>query len=264
MVGRARGRRGAWPGGLPRTCRSRPRMTCTACCRMSSLVCALSDLRCSWHMRPSSRKASLMSRTRTRSRALLAMRLSRSLRSFSSRDSTSSVLLGHSTGASISHSGAAPAGCARPAPILGRLVPTCPRRPTGMEVGLKGPVWEAAQAGTSPTHFTCPELTRRAGSPGPPGTTTFPAQSTVGAPCVAVQPTRLRGCAAQGKPGPRAQDQRGPLWDPGRGGQPPHTEPQEARSLPRPTAQTWLRPCQLRPHGPCPCRLTLQGTALVG
>lgn len=83
--------------GLPRTCCSRPRITCTACCRISSLVCALSDLRCSWHMRPSSRKASLMSRTRTRSRALLAMRLSRSLRSFSSRDSTSSVLLGHST-----------------------------------------------------------------------------------------------------------------------------------------------------------------------
>ena len=89
------------PGRLPRTCCSRPRMTCTACCRMSSLVCALSDLRCSWHMRPSSRKASLMSRTRTRSRALLAMRLSRSLRSFSSRDSTSSVLLGHSTGAPL-------------------------------------------------------------------------------------------------------------------------------------------------------------------
>lgn len=39
-------------GRLPRTCCSRPRMTCTACCRMSSLVCALSDLRCSWHMRP--------------------------------------------------------------------------------------------------------------------------------------------------------------------------------------------------------------------
>lgn len=111
-VGTERGRTVPWPpwpaaaedgidrGGrsLPRTCCSRPRITCTACCRISSLVCALSDLRCSWHMRPSSRKASLMSRTRTRSRALLAMRLSRSLRSFSSRDSTSSVLLGHSTG----------------------------------------------------------------------------------------------------------------------------------------------------------------------
>lgn len=90
--------RAGWGGrSLPRTCCSRPRITCTACCRISSLVCALSDLRCSWHMRPSSRKASLMSRTRTRSRALLAIRLSRSLRSFSSRDSTSSVLLGHST-----------------------------------------------------------------------------------------------------------------------------------------------------------------------
>lgn len=100
------GVRPRWPGTLPRTCCSRPRMTCTACCRISSLVCALSDLRCSWHMRPSSRKASFMSRTRTRSRALLAMRLSRSLRSFSSKDSTSSVLLGHSTGPPLVTGGA--------------------------------------------------------------------------------------------------------------------------------------------------------------
>lgn len=93
----ARDERGG--GALPRTCLSRLRMTCTACCRMISLVCALSLFRCSWHMRPSSRKASLMSRTRTLSRALLARRRSRSRCSFSSTVKHSSdTLLPRATG----------------------------------------------------------------------------------------------------------------------------------------------------------------------
>lgn len=62
----------------PRTCCSRLSIMLTACCSMINLVCGFSVLRWSWHMRPSSLKASLMSRTRSRSRALFA-----NLRSFS-------------------------------------------------------------------------------------------------------------------------------------------------------------------------------------
>lgn len=62
----------------PRTCCSRLRITFTACCSMINLVCGFSLLRWSWHMRPSSLKASLMSRTRSRSRVLFA-----NLRNFS-------------------------------------------------------------------------------------------------------------------------------------------------------------------------------------
>lgn len=76
---------------LPRTCFSRPSMTWTACCRMTSLVWALSLCRWTWHILPSSLKASLMSRTRIRSLALLASRRSRSLCSFSSAVRFSSV-----------------------------------------------------------------------------------------------------------------------------------------------------------------------------
>lgn len=76
---------------LPRTCFSRPRMTWTACCRMTSLVWALSLCRWTWHILPSSLKASLISRTRTLSLALLARRRSRSLCSFSSAVRFSSV-----------------------------------------------------------------------------------------------------------------------------------------------------------------------------
>lgn len=76
---------------LPRTCFSRPSMTWTACCRMISLVWALSLCRWTWHILPSSLKASLMSRTRTLSLALLASRRSRSLCSFSSAVRFSSV-----------------------------------------------------------------------------------------------------------------------------------------------------------------------------
>ena len=47
-------------------------ITWTACCRIVNFVCGLSDFVCIWHMRPSSLKASLISRTRNRSRALLA------------------------------------------------------------------------------------------------------------------------------------------------------------------------------------------------
>ena len=68
-------------------------MTDTAWCRMSSLVWGFSLLRCSCHMRPSSLKASLMSRTRSRSRALLATRRSFSRSAFCSggrRSSSSS------------------------------------------------------------------------------------------------------------------------------------------------------------------------------
>lgn len=77
-------------GSLPRTCCSRLRMTATAWCRMSSLVWGLSLFRCSWHMRPSSLNASLMSLTRKRSRALFANLLSRSLSAFCSGDRSSS------------------------------------------------------------------------------------------------------------------------------------------------------------------------------
>lgn len=76
---------------LPRTCFSRPSMTWTACWRMISLVWALSLCRWTWHILPSSLKASLMSRTRTLSLALLARRRSRSLCSFSSAVRFSSV-----------------------------------------------------------------------------------------------------------------------------------------------------------------------------
>lgn len=76
---------------LPRTCCSRPRMTCTACCRMTSFVWALSLCRWTWHILPSSLKASLISRTRILSLALLARRRSRSLCSFSSAVRFSSV-----------------------------------------------------------------------------------------------------------------------------------------------------------------------------
>lgn len=76
---------------LPRTCFSRLSMTCTACCRMISLVWALSLCRWTWHILPSSLKASFMSRTRTLSLALLARRRSRSLCSFSSAVRFSSV-----------------------------------------------------------------------------------------------------------------------------------------------------------------------------
>lgn len=61
---------------------------------MSSLVWGFSLFRCSWHMRPSSLKASLMSRTLRRSRALLAILLSRSRSAFCSGfRSSSSVIL---------------------------------------------------------------------------------------------------------------------------------------------------------------------------
>lgn len=62
----------------PRTCCSRLSITLTACCSMINLVCCFSLLRWSWTMRPSSLKASLMSRTRSRSRVLFA-----NLRTFS-------------------------------------------------------------------------------------------------------------------------------------------------------------------------------------
>lgn len=78
----------------PRTCCSRLRMTATAWCRTRSLVWGFSLLRWSWHMWPSSLKASLMSRTRRRSRALLAILLSRSRSAFCSglRSSSSWIL----------------------------------------------------------------------------------------------------------------------------------------------------------------------------
>ncbi len=82
-----------WRCDWPRTCCSRLRMTATAWCRMSSLVWGLSLFRCSCTMRPSSLKASLMSRTRRRSRALLAMRRSFSRSSFCSGVRSSSSLL---------------------------------------------------------------------------------------------------------------------------------------------------------------------------
>lgn len=77
----------------PRTCCSRLRMTATAWCRISNLVWGLSLFRCIWHILPSSLNASLMSRTRRRSRALLAIRRSRSRSIFCSGDRSSSSLL---------------------------------------------------------------------------------------------------------------------------------------------------------------------------
>lgn len=83
----------------PLTCCSRLRITATAWCRTSSLVCGFSLFRCSWHMWPSSLKASLMSRTRRRSRALLAILLSRSRSAFcSGLRSSSSWILQHQQG----------------------------------------------------------------------------------------------------------------------------------------------------------------------
>ena len=69
---------------IPLTWCSRVVMTDTAEWRMVSLVWALSCFRCSWHIRPSSLNASLMSRTRMRSLALLAWRRSFSLTCFCS------------------------------------------------------------------------------------------------------------------------------------------------------------------------------------
>lgn len=77
----------------PRTCCSRLRMTATAWCRISNLVWGLSLFRCSWTILPSSLNASLMSRTRRRSRALLAILRSLSLSIFCSGDRSSSSLL---------------------------------------------------------------------------------------------------------------------------------------------------------------------------
>jgi len=77
----------------PRTCCSRLRMTATAWCRISNLVWGLSLFRCSCTILPSSLNASLMSRTRRRSRALFAIRRSRSLSIFCSGDRSSSSLL---------------------------------------------------------------------------------------------------------------------------------------------------------------------------
>lgn len=77
----------------PRTCCSRLRMTATAWWRIRSLVWGLSLLRWSCTMRPSSLKASLMSRTRRRSRALLAILRSFSRSAFCSGVRSSSSLL---------------------------------------------------------------------------------------------------------------------------------------------------------------------------
>lgn len=76
----------------PRTCCSRLSITLTACCSTINLVCGFSWLRWSWHMRPSSLKASLMSRTRSRSRVLFAILLtfSRSALISTGRSSSSS------------------------------------------------------------------------------------------------------------------------------------------------------------------------------
>lgn len=83
------------PTGLhwPRTCCSRLRMTATAWWRIRSLVWGLSLLRWSCTMRPSSLNASLMSRTRRRSRALLAILRSFSRSAFCSGVRSSSSLL---------------------------------------------------------------------------------------------------------------------------------------------------------------------------
>ena len=133
-------------------------------------------------MRPSSRKASLMSRTRTRSRALLAMRLSRSLRSFSSRDSTSSVLLSHSTGGPIS-------------PGLGRGEGTRWLRGHTPWAKLQGRPVPGCRLGLDPHPRVDRELERslcplpapraqddpgsRGGPVTPPGMTTFPFRAVV-------------------------------------------------------------------------------------
>jgi len=74
----------------PRTCCSRLRITFTAWWRTSSFVWGFSLFMCIWHMRPSSLKASLMSRTRKRSRALLATRRSFSRSAFTSIGKSSS------------------------------------------------------------------------------------------------------------------------------------------------------------------------------
>lgn len=83
---------------LPLTCCSRLRMTATAWWRMRSFVWGFSLFKWSWHIRPSSLNASLISRTRRRSLALLAIRLSFSLSIFCSgfRSSSSLVLLENS------------------------------------------------------------------------------------------------------------------------------------------------------------------------
>ena len=75
---------------LPLTWCSKVVMTETAECSMVSLVWALSCLRCNWHILPSSLNASLMSRTRMRSLALLAWRRSFSFTTFCSGESPSS------------------------------------------------------------------------------------------------------------------------------------------------------------------------------
>lgn len=76
----------------PRTCCSRLSITLTACCSMINLVCGFSLLRWSWHMWPSSLKAPLMSRTRSRSRVLFAnlRAFSRSALTSTGRSSSSS------------------------------------------------------------------------------------------------------------------------------------------------------------------------------
>ncbi len=57
---------------LSRTCCSRVMMTSTAMFKIPNFVCGLSDLRCDMQILPNSFKASLMSRIRILSRALLA------------------------------------------------------------------------------------------------------------------------------------------------------------------------------------------------
>lgn len=79
----------------PLTCCSKLRMTATAWCKIRSFVWGLSLFRWSCTIRPNSLNASLMSRTRRRSRALLAIRLSFSRSAFCSGvRSSSSLLLG--------------------------------------------------------------------------------------------------------------------------------------------------------------------------
>jgi len=75
---------------LSRTCCSSCMMTSTAMLRMPSLVCGLSDFKCVMHMRPNSLSASLISRIRILSLALLACRLSFSLTTFTSGSASSS------------------------------------------------------------------------------------------------------------------------------------------------------------------------------
>lgn len=79
-------------------------MTATAWCKIRSLVWGLSLFRWSCTIRPNSLKASLMSRTRRRSRALLAILLSFSLSAFCSGvRSSSSLLLGDKRNTSFSN-----------------------------------------------------------------------------------------------------------------------------------------------------------------